>query len=86
MDKLLPRLKNLLATTSRLALDDRRHQKAAEEKLAMFRNKIGYPEKWRDYSSIKVSRTALVKHGARDVYERDYIQQAGQAVDEKEWT
>ena len=28
-------------------------KKAAEEKLAMIRNKIGYPEKWRDYSSAQ---------------------------------
>ena len=29
-------------------------KKAAEEKLALIRNKIGYPEKWRDYSALKV--------------------------------
>ena len=28
-------------------------KKAAEEKLAMIRNKIGYPEKWRDYSALE---------------------------------
>jgi putative endopeptidase len=28
-------------------------KKAAEEKLAMIRNKIGYPEKWRDYSGAE---------------------------------
>jgi putative endopeptidase len=35
-------------------------KQAAEEKLAMFRNKIGYPEKWRDYSRVKVDRTNLI--------------------------
>ena len=33
---------------------------AAEEKLAMIRNKIGYPEKWRDYSALKVKRDDLI--------------------------
>ena len=28
-------------------------KKAAEEKLALVRNKIGYPEKWRSYSSAE---------------------------------
>ncbi len=29
-------------------------KKAAQEKLDMIRQKIGYPDKWRDYSSVKV--------------------------------
>jgi putative endopeptidase len=62
-------------------------KKAAEEKLAMIRNKIGYPEKWRDYSSVKVNRTDLIgnlHHSA--VYERDYnYAKLGKPVDEKEW-
>jgi putative endopeptidase len=62
-------------------------KKAAEEKLAMIRNKIGYPEKWRDYSSVKVSPTDLignVHHSA--VYERNYnFAKLGKPVDEKEW-
>ncbi len=62
-------------------------KKAAEEKLALIRNKIGYPEKWRDYSSVKVSRTDLIGnlHHA-DVYERNYnYAKLGKPVDEKEW-
>jgi len=62
-------------------------KKAAEEKLALIRNKIGYPEKWRDYSSIKVNRTDLIgnlHHHA--VYERNYeYAKLGKPVDEKEW-
>ena len=62
-------------------------KKAAAEKLAMIRNKIGYPEKWRDYSSVKVSPTDLignVHHSA--VYERNYnFAKLGKPVDEKEW-
>lgn len=60
---------------------------AAEAKLAMIRNKIGYPQKWRDYSSIKVGRTTLVanvEHVA--VYDRNYnYNKLGKPVDEKEW-
>jgi putative endopeptidase len=62
-------------------------KKAAQEKLAMIRNKIGYPEKWRDYSSVKVNRTDLIgnTHHA-NVYDRDYnYAKLGKPVDEKEW-
>jgi putative endopeptidase len=62
-------------------------KKAAEEKLAMIRNKIGYPEKWRDYSSVKVVRTDLIGnlHNAA-VYARNYnYAKLGKPVDEKEW-
>jgi putative endopeptidase len=62
-------------------------KKAAEEKLAMIRNKIGYPEKWRDYSSVKVNRTDLIGnlHNSA-VYERNYnYAKLGKPVDEKEW-
>jgi putative endopeptidase len=62
-------------------------KKAAEDKLAMIRNKIGYPEKWRDYSSVKVDRTDLIgnlHHSA--VYERNYnFAKLDKPVDEKEW-
>ena len=62
-------------------------KKAAEAKLAMIRNKIGYPEKWRDYSSIKVSRDNLVANVEQvAVYDRDYnYNKLGKPVDEKEW-
>ena len=62
-------------------------KKAAEEKLAMIRNKIGYPEKWKDYSTVKVNRDELienVEHVA--VFDRDYnFHKLGKPVDEKEW-
>jgi putative endopeptidase len=62
-------------------------KKAAAEKLAMIRNKIGYPEKWRDYSSVKVNRTDLIGNlHHSNVYERDYnYAKLGKPVDEKEW-
>jgi putative endopeptidase len=62
-------------------------KKTAEEKLAMIRNKIGYPEKWRDYSGLKVSRTDFLGNVQRSsVFERDWnYGHLGKPVDEKEW-
>ena len=62
-------------------------KKAAEEKLAMIRNKIGYPEKWRDYSALKVKRDDLIGNLHRNaVFERNWnLDHLGKPVDEKEW-
>jgi len=62
-------------------------KKAAEEKLAMIRNKIGYPEKWRDYSALKVKRDDLIGNLHREaVFSRDYnLNHLGKPVNEKEW-
>ncbi len=61
---------------------------AAEQKLAMIRQKVGYPEKWRDYSSVKVDRNDLIGNmHASAVYERNYnYAKLGKPVDEKEWS
>jgi len=62
-------------------------KKAAEEKLALFRNKIGYPEKWRDYSALQVKRDDLIGNLHRStVFERNWeLDHLGKPVDEKEW-
>jgi putative endopeptidase len=62
-------------------------KKAAEEKLALIRNKIGNPEKWRDYSALKVERGDLIGNLHRNaVFERDWnLDHLGKPVDEKEW-
>jgi len=62
-------------------------KKAAEEKLSMIRNKIGYPEKWRDYSALEIKRDDLIGNVDRDlVFSRDYnLNHLGKPVDEKEW-
>jgi putative endopeptidase len=62
-------------------------KKAAEEKLAMFRNKIGYPEKWRNYAGLKVERNDLIGNVERSaVFEREWnFGHLGKPVDEKEW-
>ena len=60
---------------------------AAEQKLAMIRNKIGYPEKWRDYTALKVKRDDLIGNVHRDaIFQRNYmLNKLGKPVDEKEW-
>ncbi len=62
-------------------------KKQAEEKLAVIRQNIGYPDRWRDYSSVKVVRGEFV-HNMQQVavYERNYnLNKLGRPVDEKEW-
>ncbi|MGC2618606.1 MAG: M13 family metallopeptidase [Acidobacteriaceae bacterium] len=62
-------------------------KKQAEEKLADFRDKIGYPDKWRNYSTLKVTRTDFVtdlRNSAK--FEFNYeLNKVGKPVDEKEW-
>jgi putative endopeptidase len=62
-------------------------RKNAEEKLALIRNKIGYPEHWRDYSTLEVKRDDLLGDVARaTVYEdRRNLDKLGKPVDETEW-
>jgi putative endopeptidase len=88
MDKLVAALEKSLGDdikTLPWMSDDTK--KAAAEKLAMIRNKIGYPEKWRDYSSLNVERDDLVGNVQRNaVFQRDYmLNKLGKPVDEKEW-
>ena len=62
-------------------------KKAAAEKLSLIRNKIGYPEKWRNYSSLTVKRDDAIGNMHRDaVFQRNYnLDKLGKPVDEKEW-
>ena len=62
-------------------------KKAAAEKLAMIRNKIGYPEKWRSYADLKVERNDLIGNLHRNgVFQMEWnLGHLGKPVDEKEW-
>jgi putative endopeptidase len=62
-------------------------KKQAEVKLAAFREKIGYPEKWRDYSALKVNRDDLIGNLHRSgAFETAYdLHKIGKPVNEKEW-
>jgi len=59
----------------------------AEQKLAAIRNKIGYPDKWRDYSPVKIAREDLVGNidRARAFEFRRKLNRIGRPVDETEW-
>ena len=58
----------------------------AEKKLMAFRDKIGYPDKWLDYSKFNVSRTELVVNLEQDaIFQRNRnLARLGQPVDERE--
>ena len=62
-------------------------KKEALLKLAGIRNKIGYPDKWRDYSSVKISRDDFAGNMQRlTAFERHrQINKIGKPVDHGEW-
>jgi len=62
-------------------------KKAAQEKLAKFVVKIGYPDSWRDYGKFSVAKDDLagnIKRGNEFEYARN-IAKLGQPVDRAEW-
>jgi putative endopeptidase len=59
----------------------------ALEKLARFTPKIGYPDKWRDYSKLEIRRDDLVgnvRRASRFEFDRDFAK-LGTPVDRLEW-
>ena len=62
-------------------------KKKAEEKLAKITNKIGYPDKWRDYGSVAISRGDFFGNSLRaDSFEvRRQMDKIGKPVDKAEW-
>ena len=62
-------------------------RKAALAKLDAFDPKIGYPDKWRDYSALKIDRGPYVLNLQRANefdYKRDLLK-IGQPVDKTDW-
>ncbi|VFB11696.1 M13 family peptidase [Aeromonas salmonicida] len=59
----------------------------ALEKLAKFRPKIGYPDKWKDYSAIEIRADDLVGNlqRARAFEYADSLARLGKPVDRDEW-
>jgi putative endopeptidase len=59
----------------------------ALEKLAAFRTKIGYPDKWRDWSGLDVQRDSYAKNRMRAAeFEFRYdLAKVGKPVDKSEW-
>src|SRR6185437_9104813 len=62
-------------------------RKVALEKLAAFRPKIGYPDKWRDYSALEVrSDDALGNEARAEVFEWNReLRRIDQPTDRDEW-
>jgi putative endopeptidase len=62
-------------------------RKKADEKLMKVTNKIGYPDKWRDYSSVKIDRNDFLGNTLRaDEFEvRRELKKIGNPVDKTEW-
>ena len=62
-------------------------KKEARAKLAKFTPKIGYPDKWRDYSRLSIKRDDLVGNAMRAStfgYNRN-IEKLGKPIDHTEW-
>lgn len=62
-------------------------KKAAQEKLSKFNVKIGYPDKWQDYSALAVKRDDLLGNVQRaTAFDYQYmIDKLGQPIDRDEW-
>ncbi|TVP09927.1 M13 family metallopeptidase [Shewanella sp. MSW] len=62
-------------------------KKAAQEKLSKFTYKIGYPDKWKDYSNLEIKADDLVgnyQRYARFEYQ-DMLAKLGKPIDRTEW-
>src|SRR5205814_7180467 len=59
----------------------------ALKKLAAFQVKIGYADKWRDYSNLKIDRASYAQNVIRgDMFEIDRVmKKIGKPVDRTEW-
>lgn len=59
----------------------------ALEKLAKFTPKVGYPDEWRDYSSLQVAADDLVGNirNARQFNHYREVDKLGKPIDRKEW-
>jgi putative endopeptidase len=59
----------------------------AKQKLAMFTPKIGYPDKWKDYSAVKiVANDVIANMGSIAEFEHEYqIAKLGKPINRSEW-
>ena len=60
----------------------------ALEKLAAFKVKIGYPDKWKDYSGINIDPTESYWENVKSAYvfhTKDSNEKCGKPVDKEEW-
>lgn len=59
----------------------------AHKKLAAFTYKIGYPDKWKDYSSITIQPGTLIENivSAANYGHKEALNKIGKPVDKSEW-
>ena len=71
---------------SRDWMDEKTKQEALK-KLAAFTVKIGYPDKWRDYSTLKIDRASYAGNAMRAaVFETErQLKKIGKPIDRSEW-
>lgn len=75
------------ARLSNLAWMDPKTRTEARAKLAVFTAKIGYPDKWRDYSKLDVIRGDALGNAMRSArfqYQRE-VDKIGKPIDRSEW-
>jgi putative endopeptidase len=62
-------------------------KKQAQVKLSAIHNKIGYPDKWRDYSSVEIVRGDLLGNflRANEFEARRDVNKIGKPLDRNEW-
>src|SRR4029453_16160454 len=62
-------------------------KKRAYEKLDAISNKIGYPEKWRDYSKLQITRGDALGNSLRENYfeTNRKLAKIGKPLDKSEW-
>ncbi|MTW11806.1 M13 family peptidase [Pseudoduganella eburnea] len=84
-------VKNLLAaykdSIDKLPWMSAQTKKEAQAKLAKFTPKIGYPNKWRDYSKLSIDRNDLVGNVARatEFAVQKELDKLGKPIDRDEW-
>ncbi len=59
----------------------------ALEKLAAFKTKIGYPDKWRDYSGLQIGKSSFIENAraGRTFATKYTLSKVGKAPDRTEW-
>ena len=68
-------------------MDERRDKAKAHEKLATFTVKIGYPDKWKDYTTLEVQDDSYWQNMVRasEFEYAEMISELGQPVDKSKW-
>ncbi|MFN3228395.1 MAG: M13 family metallopeptidase, partial [Asticcacaulis sp.] len=88
MEKLVADVKTVMKTRiENLSWMSPETKTKALEKLSKFGVKIGYPEKWRDYSSLMVKADDSFGNARsiRKYFYQDRLNRLGKPVDRKEW-